>query len=135
MIQRIQSVYLLGAFVSNGVLGFITPLFYQGGQAVYFMHNLTYTGLFSVSNALTLVSLMSYKKRHQQIVLNRINLVVNLILLGLFVQSSLSVSGGASASEKGIGLLLPVFSIVFLVLANKAIQKDEALVKSVDRLR
>lgn len=135
MIQRIQSVYLLGAFVCNGVLGFVTPLFYQHGQAVYFMHNLTYTGLFSVSNALTLVSVFTYKKRRQQIALNRVNLVVNLILLGLFVQSSLSVSGGAPASEKGIGLLLPVFSIVFLVLANKAIQKDEALVKSVDRLR
>jgi hypothetical protein len=32
-------------------------------------------------------------------------------------------------------LFLPVISIVLLVLANKAIKKDEALVKSVDRLR
>ncbi|MEM8927237.1 MAG: DUF4293 family protein, partial [Bacteroidota bacterium] len=38
-------------------------------------------------------------------------------------------------SEKGIGMLIPVFSIVFLVLANRAIKKDEDLVKSVDRLR
>ena len=37
--------------------------------------------------------------------------------------------------SKGIGMLIPVFSIVFLVLANRAIQKDEALVKSVNRLR
>jgi hypothetical protein len=38
-------------------------------------------------------------------------------------------------SEKGIGMLIPVLSIVFLVLANKAVKKDEALVKSADRLR
>jgi len=37
--------------------------------------------------------------------------------------------------EKGIGMLIPVFSIVFLVLSNRAIKKDEDLVKSVDRLR
>jgi hypothetical protein len=38
-------------------------------------------------------------------------------------------------SEKGIGMFLPIISIVLLVMANKAIKKDEALVKSVDRLR
>jgi hypothetical protein len=32
-------------------------------------------------------------------------------------------------------MFLPIVSIVFLVLANKAIKKDEDLVKSVDRLR
>ena len=48
---------------------------------------------------------------------------------------SLNLSGETQVSEKGIGLILPIFSIVFLVLANKAIKKDEDLVKSVDRLR
>jgi len=32
-------------------------------------------------------------------------------------------------------MLIPVLSIVLLALANKAIKKDEDLVKSVDRLR
>jgi hypothetical protein len=32
-------------------------------------------------------------------------------------------------------MFLPIFSIVFLALANKAIKKDEDLVKSVDRIR
>ena len=45
------------------------------------------------------------------------------------------LSGETVVSEKGIGMLIPVFSIVFLVLANRAIKKDEDLVKSVDRLR
>jgi hypothetical protein len=47
----------------------------------------------------------------------------------------LTLSGEAMVSEKGIGMFLPIVAIVFLVLANKAIKKDEDLVKSVDRLR
>ena len=77
-----------------------------------------------------------FKNRKFQFVLGRLNIILNFILLGLFVYRSLSISGETSdVSEKGIGILLPIFSIVFLVLANKAIKKDEDLVKSVDRLR
>lgn len=47
----------------------------------------------------------------------------------------LSLSGETTVSEKGVGMFLPIVSIVLLVLANKAIKKDEDLVKSVDRLR
>ena len=63
-------------------------------------------------------------------------MILNLILLGFFVYRILNTSGEATAvSEKGVGIFLPVISIVFLVLANRAIKKDEDLVKSVDRLR
>ena len=48
---------------------------------------------------------------------------------------SLTVSGETLVSEKGIGMFLPILAILLLVLANKAIKKDEDLVKSVDRLR
>jgi ABC-type polysaccharide transport system permease subunit len=63
-------------------------------------------------------------------------MILNLILLGLFVYRSLNISGETVlVSEKGIGMFLPIVAIVLLVLANKAIKKDEDLVKSVDRLR
>ena len=32
-------------------------------------------------------------------------------------------------------MFLPIVSVVLLAFANKAIKKDEALIKSVDRLR
>ena len=76
-----------------------------------------------------------FKNRKSQFVLGRLNIILNFFLLGFFVYRSLSISGEAEASEKGIGMLIPIFSIVFLVLANKAIKRDEDLVKSVDRLR
>jgi hypothetical protein len=136
MIQRIQTVYLILAIVVSGVLPFVFPLWKIDGKDFYFMQSLVYNGLFGMSAVLSLVSIISYKKRQHQFVLGRLNIILNLILLGLFVYRSLNLSGEtALVSEKGIGMFLPIISIVMLVLANKAIKKDEDLVKSVDRLR
>jgi len=99
------------------------------------MENQLYIILFGLSTSMSLLSILFYKKRQHQFVINRLNIILNLILLGLFVYRSLNLSGEALVSEKGIGMFLPIISIVFLVLANKAIKKDEDLVKSVDRLR
>ena len=47
----------------------------------------------------------------------------------------LNSPGESFISEKGVGVFAPVLSIVFLFMANKAIRRDEKLVKSADRLR
>ena len=137
MLQRIQTIYLLLAFVVTGVLPFFVPLWTMtDGKEYVFMQNQVYVALLGLSTTLTLVSIVSYKKRQNQFVMGRLNIILNLILLGLFVYRSLNVSGETpTVSEKGIGMFLPIVAIVLLVLANKAIKKDEDLVKSVDRLR
>ncbi|OUD31754.1 DUF4293 domain-containing protein [Flavobacterium sp. FPG59] len=137
MIQRIQTVYLALVFIMTGILLFFLPLWtLNDGKAYYFMQNQIYTIILGLSTMLTLVSIISFKKRQNQFVMGRLNIILNMILLGLFVYRSLNLSGETPAvSEKGIGMFLPVLAIVFLVLANKAIKKDEDLVKSVDRLR
>ena len=137
MIQRIQTIYLLLVFVVTGILLFFIPLWTMDtGKAFYFMQSQVYTILLGLSTTLTLFSIVSYKKRQNQFVIGRLNIILNLILLGLFVYRSLNLSGETPAvSEKGIGMFLPVAAIVLLVLANKAIKKDEDLVKSMDRLR
>ena len=88
-----------------------------------------------VKCTLAVGSIFWYRNRQNQFVINRLNLISQLFLLGFFVYRSLNVSGEVATSEKGIGMLIPIFSIVFLVLANRAIKKDEDLVKSADRLR
>lgn len=137
MIQRIQTVYLILTFIVTGVLVFFIPLWtLSNGKAFYFMQDKVYTVLLGLSTMLTIISIISYKKRQNQFVMGRLNIILNLILLGLFVYRSLNLSGETfTVSEKGIGMFLPIVAIVLLVLANKAIKKDEDLVKSVDRLR
>ncbi|OJX54095.1 MAG: hypothetical protein BGO88_10595 [Flavobacterium sp. 38-13] len=136
MIQRIQTIYLLIAFIIMGILPFVFPLETSStGIKTFAADHLADMILFGLSAALSLIAIFLFKNRQLQFVLGRLNIILNLILLGLFVYHSLSVSGEVATSEKGIGMFLPIFSIVFLVLANKAIKKDEDLVKSVDRLR
>jgi hypothetical protein len=137
MIQRIQTIYLLLAFVVTGALPFFIPLWVMAdGKDYFFMQNQVYVILLGLSTTLSLLSIISYKKRQNQFVIGRLNIILNLILLGLFVYRSLNLSGETLAvSEKGIGMFLPIVAIVLLALANKAIKKDEDLVKSVDRLR
>jgi hypothetical protein len=135
MLQRIQTVYMMLALIAGGILPFVFPLWTDGVKDIYFVDRTEYIALFGLSTALALLAIISFKKRKQQFVMNRLNMILNLILLGLFLYRTLTVPGGANAPEKGIGMFLPIVSIVFLVLANKAIKKDEDLVKSVDRLR
>lgn len=136
MIQRIQTFFLLIAAIIAGVLPFLLPLGTdEKGTAKFALDEPLVLVVFAVSALLALMVIFMYKKRQNQFVVNRLNIILNLFLLGFFVYRSLSLSGGTEVSEKGIGMLIPVFSIVFLVLANRAIKKDEDLVKSVDRLR
>ena len=136
MLQRIQTVYLFLAALCSAGLIFLFELGENvAGQAVYAIDVLLVFALFIISAVISLVTIFLYSNRKLQFMLGRLNILLNLILLGLFVYWSLNISGEAYVSEKGIGMLIPVISIVFLVLANKAIKKDEDLVKSVDRLR
>ena len=136
MLQRTQTVYMIISALVMGCLYIWFPsIVDEAGNTVTARDEVFVFGLIFVSIALAVISILSFKKRQLQFVLNRLNIISNFVLLGVFVYRSLKVSGEILVSEKGIGVLLPIISIVFLVLANKAIKKDEDLVKSVDRLR
>jgi len=135
MLQRIQTLYLLVVVAISSGLIFVCNLWTYEDVVVYAKDEYIAFGAFLLSAVLALISIFSFKNRQFQFVLGRLNIVLNLILLGFFVYQSLNLSGETTVSEKGIGMFLPIVSIVFLVLANKAIKKDEDLVKSVDRLR
>ena len=136
MIQRIQSIYMLVVALVGGIGPFLAYLWLDAQGAEFFAQNELWISIaFYASAALALLAIFLFKNRQNQFVTNRLNMILNLFLLGFFVYRSLNLSGETLVSEKGIGMLIPVFSIVFLVLANRAIKKDEDLVKSVDRLR
>lgn len=115
--QNNSATYLLDLFSGVSILEKLTPV------------------LFFTSALLSIVTLFLFKNRQLQFVLGRLNILINLFLLGVLIYLSQTLSGEALVSEKGIGMFFPVIVILLLVLANKAIKKDEDLVKSVDRLR
>ena len=134
MIQRVQSLYLLGALLASVAYYFMGQTDGASEQNQWSLDTLEVT-LEMVLIVLIFWSIFKFKQRLHQFVLNRLSIILNFVLVGVFAYQSLSLPGEALASQKGIGVVLPIISIVFLVLANKAIKRDEDLVKSVDRLR
>ena len=144
MIQRIQSIYLLLAAVFSGGLIFVFTIWTLSTNKAMFALDLlkeestllnSIPVLFLGSAMLSVLSIFLFKNRQTQFVVNRINILINLFLLGMLIYLSLNLPGETSVSEKGIGMFLPILVILLLVIANRAIKKDEDLVKSVDRLR
>jgi len=135
MIQRIQTIYLLIVAILAG-LGIYLPLWINNKLIVVKgFDNIYILSLFVTEIVIAILTIFSFKNRKLQFVLGRLNILINIILLGVFGYYSQSFSGETLVSEKGIGLVIPFVSIVFLYLANKAIKKDDELVKSMDRLR
>ncbi len=125
MLQRIQTVYMLLAIIT---------LAYSAYLGINVMDNVFAMG-YGVSALLVFINLFLYKKRAVQIKLNYLVILLILLLSGLSLYQSGIVSGEKSFSKKDIEWLIPLVSIVFLLTANKYIKRDEALVKSVDRIR
>ncbi len=144
MIQRIQSIYLLLAvIVSFASLFYCKVTIAESGTMIQIIDTFKIDRLliksigisFVISTLLSLVTIFLYKRRQQQFVLGRMNILINFYILGVLLFESLNLPGETAVSEKGIGVFIPIVIIVLLAMANKSIKKDEELVKSVDRLR
>ena len=144
MIQRIQSIYLLLAvIVSFASLFYCKVTIAESATMIQIIDTFKIDRLliksigisFVISTLLSLVTIFLYKRRQQQFVLGRMNILINFYILGVLLFESLNLPGETAVSEKGIGVFIPIVIIVLLAMANKSIKKDEELVKSVDRLR
>ncbi len=135
MIQRKQSIYLFLAALVSGISTWAADLWKLAKEWIQPEDNLETLLFFGISALLSLGSIFLFKNRKLQIRLNGANIVLNILLIGYLAYSLSTLPGGFSDSEKGIGLLVPFASIILLFIANRFIQKDEKLVKSVDRFR
>lgn len=144
MIQRIQSVYLLLASLLSGVIVLFSGFWINNEGLLFnfldfFKANnylLLMVGILFYSSSLcSFISIFLYHSRKKQLVLGRFNLVFNLIIIFMLIYYLQSLSGETSVSVKGIGMFIPLISFGLILLSNRAIKKDETLVKSVDRLR
>jgi hypothetical protein len=156
MIQRIQSLYLFVVAVACTLLFFFPMIDYiDPGKGTYklfatglrsysdlpgflfFWQTLPVLALVAVSLVLALITIFLYKKRTLQFRLVNINVLINVLLVALvfLLYSRIFENRLQIPSEYQFGIYIPLISLVFLVLASRAIRKDEALVKSTDRLR
>lgn len=156
MIQRIQTIYLLLATVLMSLTLFL-PLatICSGSEEVVvkaFGVNVAsfgfdlplpfYLGIVLVAaTLLPSVTIFLFKKRLVQIrlcVSEIVLLLGSVVLVALYcyrLTSLLSEVVSNLVFTLGFAALMPVVAIIFVVLAIRGIAKDEALVRSLDRIR
>lgn len=129
MIQRIQSLYLLIAFVV-GVIVFNLSINIEFDELMNQTYRDNYG--FLIAPVLSLLSLFLFKKRSLQSLAVLIISLQQLLQIGLLLPS-FDLSDNINFTE--IALLLSFITVVLSWLARRGIRKDEALVRSVDRIR
>ncbi len=164
MIQRIQTLFLIVAFISTILLFFYpvaniteyTQVKSETLETDYY--ELSATGFHDPSPdsipqlsryvfvpliiiiimVLVLIgyTIFRYKNRLHQLKLIKMSIFLNIVMIAaiflnypkLFIDSQIDI-------EPGLGAYFPLISLIFLLLANRYILKDEKLVKSTERLR
>lgn len=158
MIQRIQTVYLALAFIALALL-FAFPLaqfFAENGAYVFSItglknmvpgepaafNSLLFLPLLLLAIGIALlivVAIFNYKNRPYQVKLTNFGVMGSVVLiLSIFflyvpmIQKKISIVPDYS---KSYGIYIPLIVLVLIVMANRAIKRDERLVRSADRLR
>lgn len=116
MIQRIQSLYLIITIIITIIFAWL--IFQESFNLVIVLAIL--------SSVISFITIFDYNKRQRQFVLCRINIIVNFsILFSYYFLNDLLITEN----------IINIACIILLVMANKAIKKDEDLIKSIDRIR
>jgi amino acid transporter len=158
MIQRIQTLYLSLAFIAIALL-FAFPLaqfFAEKGAYVFSITGLKnmvpgdpdafspmiFLPLIIVAVGIAILDLFTifqYKNRSFQVKLTNIGVLAAIaLILGIFfiyipmIEKKINI---VPDYRKAFGIYLPLVALVFMVMANRAIKRDEKLVRSADRLR
>jgi len=88
---------------------------------------------------LSVVCIFLYKNRVLQMKIVRLTILLNIVIIGLiFLVYAKIIETNLLTSPDYLdeaGIYFTLISLVFLILANRSIMKDEKLVRSADRLR
>lgn len=149
MIQRIQSLYILIATVllalsstlplmelttTDGVHIFTASSITQSDNAV--LATLPLYILLLTATAMNAICFFSFRKRMLQIRLLVFSIILQLGSYGLGAYYLLQIKDGIdSITSPSLALTFPIVAAILSFLAIRATAKDEALVKSLDRIR
>lgn len=152
MIQRIQSIYLLVVSILLGTMFFypLAEMLSSDGQLfVYYFNGLAREGeealylltippiiLLGIIVGISFITIFLYKKRIIQMRLNSFNVILMIGYLGLnyyYIQNFSKQLEGVVSYQ--IAAIFPFIAAILTYLAIRAIGKDEALIRSMDRIR
>jgi hypothetical protein len=147
MIQRVQTLYLL---ISAILVAFLFALPFaeivKDGSIYLFNfkgilldgtlkeNGMAISVLIGIILALHGFAILSYKNRIRQIRVIVFSILIMLGLFGMFFFFTYYTFSGAQISFK-ISMVFPLVSIILDYLAIRSIGKDEALIRSIDRIR
>lgn len=150
MLQRIQTIYLLLASICM-VVSLLTHLaiFSIGGEMIrfeaigfYMNEEIIFStwGLFVIGNIsaiLSVIIVFLYNKRMLQIRLSGINIFLILGYYGLiaFYIYMRNPEVDSTFQNIGIGIITPFIGMILTYLAIRKIGADEALIRSLNRIR
>ena len=155
MIQRVQTIYLLGIVILSGFVIFspVAELMNKVDNLIYLVNfngisllkptgNILESRTWGLSvisfviPILALITIFSYKKRVKQIrltVINMLFMVVFYIFMALYLWPACERLH--ADWHLRIAAVFPLINLILSYLAIGAIGKDEKLIKSLDRLR
>lgn len=150
MIQRIQSVYLFIAGIIVLAMYKIPVAEFSNGELIYklfachildpttgtpFINVVPMAVLPILSMFLSLFAIFKFNNRSFQIKLGKMNMLVLIVLIAVQVIYYFRIQGLMSNGKPGFSAIIPLVAILLIFMANKAIKKDDNLVKSADRIR
>jgi len=147
MIQRIQTVYMLISAILLGLL-FAFPfaeILHNNELLVFnirgiikgdelFANGWPIALLIAILLGVHVFAIFQYKKRIRQIRLMTFAILSNIGLFGMFYFFTYYSFDGAEISFK-LPVVFPIIAMILDYLAIRGIGKDEALIRSLDRLR
>ena len=154
MIQRIQTIYLLLAVILAGISFYSPVATLLAGNATYIV---SYKGIYQIDAAeghifqspawgitvfallipiIALVSVFLFKNRKLQIRLGYLNIAcITGYYASAFACTYAAIERYVAEWTLQYTVMLPDICLIFSFMAISAIKKDEALVRSLDRLR
>ena len=156
MIQRVQTLFLLGASILLILILFFPIWSAEGANLkaiadaysvkvlnensqVVKEESTVYIAALAILSAITaFFAIFQYKNRGLQVRLGLLNILLISGIIGCYF---IAISNGQEAipmeeeSSFKISFFLPLIALLFTLLANRFIKKDEKLVRSADRLR
>lgn len=147
MIQRIQTIYIFFSAVLTGLL-FLLPVaeisvagevYIFRAQGILLGEEVIYKGLpvqlfLGLIVLLHLIIIFMYKKRIRQIRMLTFTMILLLGLFGIFFYFIYASFEEETVAFK-VSVIFPLIAIVLDYLAIRNIGKDEALIRSLDRIR